>query len=185
MKKEDCFYFGYIVKPIGYEGFFAVKAETDNLQKYANLSSVFIDLNGTLTPFFIAAVQVKDKEIIWLKAEGFNASDEIQALIRKEIYLPLNLLPTLKGNKFYYHEIVGFTVRDEVYGEIGKIKDVIELPHQTILQIMKGYTEILVPLNKEILKNVDRINQIIQIKAPDGLIDIYISTNDEEQDDGE
>jgi 16S rRNA processing protein RimM len=76
-------------------------------------------------------------------------------------------------------------VRDEVYGEIGKIKDVIELPHQTILQIMKGYTEILVPLNKEILKNVDRINQIIQIKAPDGLIDIYISTNDEEQDDGE
>ena len=64
MTKDDCFYFGYIVIPVGYEGFFAVKAETDNIHNYSNLKSIFIDLNGTLTPFFIASAQVKDKEII-------------------------------------------------------------------------------------------------------------------------
>jgi len=183
MTKDDCFYFGYIVKPIGYEGYFAVKAETDDIHRYNNLTSIFIDLNGTLTPFFIAATQVKDKEIIWLKAEGFNTSDDVQNLIKKDIYLPLNLLPELKGNKFYYHEIVGFAVTDEVNGDIGKIKDVIELPHQTILQIMKGYTEILVPLNNDILKVVDRTNQLIKIKAPEGLIDIYINKAEEDEND--
>jgi 16S rRNA processing protein RimM len=183
MTKEDCFYFGYIVKPIGYEGFFAVKAETDDMQRYSNLKTIFVDLNGTLTPFFIANVQVKDKEIIWLKAEGFNTADDIQALIRKEIFLPLNLLPELKGNKFYYHEIVGFNVIDEVYGEIGKVKDVIELPHQTILQIMKDYTEILIPLHHDILKEVDRESKSIKINAPEGLIDIYIKNKDDDEND--
>jgi 16S rRNA processing protein RimM len=181
MTKNDCFYFGYIVKPIGYEGFFAVKADTDDIKRYANLASIFIDLNGTLTPFFIAATQVKDKEIIWMKAEGFNTADDIQALIRKEIYLPLNLLPELKGNKFYYHEIVGFKVIDEVHGEIGNLKDVIELPHQTILQIMKDYTEILVPLNNNILKEVDRLNKTLSIAAPEGLIEIYLNKNEEDE----
>lgn len=182
MKKEDCFYFGYIVKPIGYEGFFAVKADTDNIQRYSNLSSIFIDLNGTLTPFFIAQTQIKDKEIIWLKAEGFNTSDEIQNLIKKEIYLPLNLLPELKGNQFYYHEVVGFSVIDALHGDIGTIKDIIELPHQTIIQIMKGYTEILIPLNKEILKDVNRENKTIKIKAPEGLIEIYLTKNEDNED---
>lgn len=181
MKKEDCFYFGYIVKPIGYEGVFAVKAETDNLNRYSNLTSIFIDLNGTLTPFFISSAQVKDKEIIWLKAEGFNNTEDIQNLIRKEVYLPLNLLPELKGNKFYYHEIVGFTVFDEVHGDIGKIKDVIELPHQTILQIMKGYTEILVPLNNEILIDLNRENKSLKINAPEGLIEIYLNKNEDDE----
>lgn len=182
MKKEDCFYFGYIVKPIGYEGFFAVKADTDNIQRYSNLSSIFIDINGTLTPFFIAQTQIKDKEIIWLKAEGFNTSDEIQNLIKKEIYLPLNLLPELKGNQFYYHEVVGFSVIDALHGDIGTIKDIIELPHQTIIQIMKGYTEILIPLNKEILKDVNRENKTIKIKAPEGLIEIYLTKNEDNED---
>jgi 16S rRNA processing protein RimM len=181
MTKNDCFYFGYIVKPIGYEGFFAVKAETDDLKRYSNLSSIFIDLNGTLTPFFIASTQVKDKEIIWLKAEGFNNADDIQAIIKKEVFLPLHLLPELKGNKFYYHEIVGFKVFDEIHGEIGNIKDVIELPHQTILQIMKGYTEILVPLNNDILKEVNRENKSIQILAPEGLIEIYLNTKNDDE----
>ena len=181
MTKDDCFYFGYIVKPVGYEGYFAVKAETDNIHNYSNLKSIFIDLNGTLTPFFIASAQIKDKEIIWLKADGFNTSDDIQALIRKEIYLPLNLLPALKGNKFYYHEIVGFKVFDQVHGEIGIIKDVIELPHQTILQIMKDYTEILVPLNNDILKEVNRENKTLNINAPEGLIEIYLNKNDDDE----
>lgn len=181
MTKDDCFYFGYVVKPIGYEGLFAVKAETDDMQRYHNLKSIFVDFNGTLTPFFIETAQIKDKEIIWLKADGFNTADDIQALIKKEIYLPLNLLPELKGNQFYYHEIVGFKVIDETHGEIGIIKDVIELPHQTILQIMKDYTEILVPLNKDILKEVSRENKSLKINAPEGLIDIYLKKNDENE----
>lgn len=182
MKKEDCYYFGYITKPIGYDGTFAVKADTDNLSRYNSLKSLFIDLNGTLTPFFIELSQPRNKEVIWLKADGFNSVDDIQNLIGKEVYLPLNMLPELKGNKFYYHEIVGFTVVDETHGDIGIIKDVIELPHQTILQVMQAYTEILIPLNENTLKELSRENKTLFVTTHEGLIEIYLNknTSDEE-----
>lgn len=183
MNKEDCFYFGYILKAVGYDGTFAVKADTDNLQRYAVLKSILIDLNGTLTPFFITGTKVHDKEIIWLKAEGFNGTQDIQHLLRKEVYLPLNMLPPLTGKQFYFHEIVGFTVIDDIYGDIGKVKDVMEMPQQIILQIMKGYDEILVPLNNDILKEVKRTDKTLRIHAPDGLIDIYLNKKNEHETD--
>lgn len=182
MKKDECFYFGFVVKPVGYDGTFAVKTETDDLNKYNNLKSIFIDLNGTLTPFFLSTVQVRDKEIIWLKVDGFSHADDIQSLIRKEVYLPLTLLPELKGKQFYYHEIVGFEVIDAQHGNIGKIKDIIELPHQTILQIMQNYTEILVPLTNEILTQVDRASKTLHINAPEGLIELYTNKNNTHED---
>ena len=54
---------------------------------------------------------------------------------------------------------------------------------QTILQIMKDYTEILVPLNKDILKKVDRESKSLKINAPEGLIEIYLNKNDDEDQD--
>ena len=181
MNKEDCFYFGYIVKPVSYDGTFAVKADTDNLQRYGDLKSILIDLSGTLTPFFISSAQVRDKEMIWLKAEGFNSEHDIQNILRKEVYLPLSLLPQLSGKQFYFHEIVGYTVIDEAYGDIGKVKDVMEMPQQTILQIMKGYDEILVPLNNDILHEVNRSEKTLRIHAPEGLIDIYLNKKNEHE----
>ena len=183
MTREDCFYFGQIVKAFGYEGAFMVKADVDDLAQYKKLKSVFIDLNGTLTPFFISELGIRDKEFIWFKADGFNTSDDISNLLKKDIFLPLELLPKLKGNKFYFHEIPGFTVIDEKHGDIGIVKDVVELPHQSIIQVIKNYKEILIPITKDIIKEVDRDNKTIKICATEGLIELYLETNNDEQDD--
>jgi 16S rRNA processing protein RimM len=48
---------------------------------------------------------------------------------------------------------------------------------------MKDYTEILVPLNKDILKEVDRESKSLKINAPEGLIEIYLNKNDDEDQD--
>ena len=48
---------------------------------------------------------------------------------------------------------------------------------------MKDYTEILVPLNNDILKEVNRLNKSLKIKAPEGLIEIYLNKNDDEDQD--
>ncbi len=178
--KADYFYFGYVTKSVGYEGVFALKTETDNIQNYKRLKTIFIDLANTLTPFFITNVQIKDTEVIWLKAEGFDTTDSILPLLKKEVYLPISLLPKLEGKKFYFHEIIGFEVIDLNYGVIGIVKDIIELPQQNILQIKHGYQEILVPLNDDILTEVDRTLKTLKIKAPEGLIDIYINKDNDE-----
>lgn len=45
---------------------------------------------------------------------------------------------------------------------------------QPIMAIDFGEKEILIPLIDEVIKQVDRQNKTIHIKAPQGLIDIYL-----------
>ncbi len=163
-----------MLKPIGFEGQFAVKADTDNIDSYKGLKVIYIDFNDTLTPFFITSSKIIDDSTIWFKAEGLNAANDLTELMKKNVYLPLELLPPLEGKKFYFHEIVGFRVHDKIHGDIGIVKDVISIPQQNILQVMHNYTEILIPLHGEILEEIDRTNKILKINAPEGLIDLYL-----------
>lgn len=84
------------------------------------------------------------------------------------------MLPPLTGNQFYFHEVIGFKVIDQEKGDIGICRDFIEISRQPIMQIEYGDKEILVPAVDEYLDKVDREKRILYIKAPEGLIDIYI-----------
>ncbi|MCX6266534.1 MAG: ribosome maturation factor RimM, partial [Bacteroidetes bacterium] len=88
--------------------------------------------------------------------------------------LPITELPTLKGNQFYFHEIVGFQVVDQNHGNIGRIEDILELPHQSLFQIRYGEKEILIPIVDDIIQKVDRRKKLLMIEAPSGLIEIYL-----------
>ena len=101
--------------------------------------------------------------------------EQAGALVGHELYLPLDLLPKLDGNRFYFHEVVGFRVVDSQHGDIGTIEQVIEYPAQPLFQVMKNGTEILIPVIDEVIDNVDRTNKTIYITAPNGLIDLYLS----------
>ena len=58
--------------------------------------------------------------------------------------------------------------------EVGKVKEIIEYPTQSLIQIIKDDKEILIPIHEDIVKNVDREGKKICIKAPSGLIDMYL-----------
>ena len=90
------------------------------------------------------------------------------------VKIPLDRLPKLEGNKFYFHEVIGFNVIDEEKGNIGTIREIYDNMTQPIMAIDFGEKEILIPLIDEVIKQVDRSNKAIHIKAPQGLIDIYL-----------
>ena len=95
-------------------------------------------------------------------------------LVGTAAYLPLDLLPEKEGNDFYSHEVVDFLVVDEEKGELGAVKEIIEYPTQSIIQITINGKEVLIPIHDDIIKNVDREGKKIFIKAPNGLIDMYL-----------
>ncbi|WP_228850313.1 ribosome maturation factor RimM [Aegicerativicinus sediminis] len=174
MKKEECFYLGKIVKKFSFKGELLAKLDSDDPEIYEELDSVFIEHRGTLIPYFIEHAQLHKSDLLRLKLEDVNKEAEADALLKADLYLPLSMLPKLEGNKFYYHEIAGFKVIDKRLGDIGIINNVNDQTAQPLFVIIKGEKEILLPINDDIIKKVDRKNQVIEVNAPEGLIELYL-----------
>ena len=113
-------------------------------------------------------------ELLRVKFENINGDEDADPLINSHLFLPLDLLPKLIGNKFYFHEIIGFKVTDSSFGEVGLITGVNESTFQPLFEIDRNGKEILIPLIDNFIKNVDRDNKTIQLEVPEGLIEIYL-----------
>ncbi len=109
-----------------------------------------------------------------IRFEEVDTEEMANALIGSDLYLPLDLLPKLSGDQFYYHEVIGFKVNDLSHGPIGTITGVNELTAQALFEIDHEGTQLLIPIHDEIIKKVDRNNKVITIEAPEGLIDLYL-----------
>ena len=146
--------------------------DVDTPEDYASLDSAFVEVKGQLVPYFFQLDQLNGNRAVVTFEE--ITPEQAAALAGHELYLPLDLLPKLEGNKFYFHEVVGFRVVDSVYGDIGVLQQVIEYPAQPLFQIDKNGTEILVPVIDPVIDKVDRKLKTIFITAPNGLIDLYL-----------
>jgi len=174
MKKEDCFYLGKIVKKYSYKGELLAKLDTDEPELYEHVDAIFMDLRGNLVPFFIESSQLHKSDLLRLKFEDVDTEADADALIKSELYLPLDLLPKLEGDKFYYHEVIGFTITDSNFGKIGVIKAINDTTAQALFEVDRDGTEILIPMNDEFIVKVDKPNKTIEVETPEGLIDLYL-----------
>ncbi len=171
---EGHFYLGKVVKLFANKGALLVYLDVDDPEDYINLESVFVRMNNQLIPFFIEDIELRHKNNAIFVFSDVDSTEQASMLIGNQLFLPLNMLPPLTGNKFYYHEIKGFTVTDSQYGPAGVIEEVLEYPHQAVMRILNQNKEILIPINDEIIVNVDRKNRNLEIDAPEGLIDMYM-----------
>lgn len=173
MDKKDFYYLGKITKLFGYKGDLIFYFDVDDITEYRKLDAVFIDINGDLIPFMIEKLTLHQGNTAIVRLQDHGTIEDAQRLINSELYLPLSTLPKLEGNKFYYHEIIGYTVVDAEAGEVGVIEDVNDQTPQVLFVIKKGYREILFPVVDELIDRLDRKEKKIYVRFPEGLIDLY------------
>ncbi|SEA68807.1 ribosome maturation factor RimM [Bizionia paragorgiae] len=174
MNKKDCFFLGKIVKKYSFKGELLAKLDTDEPELYEDLDSVFVDLRGNLVPFFIESSQLHKSELLRIKFEDVETEADADSLLKSDLYLPLDFLPELEDDKFYFHEIIGFTVEDTSFGTVGTITGVNDSTAQSLFEIDRNGIEILIPMNDEFITKVDKPNKTIVVTTPEGLIDLYL-----------
>lgn len=174
MNKADCFHLGHIAKLHGYKGGVSLFLDVTNYEDYQGLDAIFIDINNHLTPFFIQTMSLKNNGFAMVKLDGVDDEITARKLLRKDVYLPAEILPELDGINFYDHEVVGFKVIDEEYGDVGILQQVIDLKVNPLLQIEKDGKEVLIPLIEGVIKKVDRKKKELHVLAPGGLIELYL-----------
>jgi len=176
MRKEDCFYLGKIAKKFSYKGEVLAWLDTDDPGLYENLESVFVELHKHLVPFFIQSSSLHKNEFLRIRFEDVEDEEAAERILGCDVYLPLTMLPKLEGDKFYFHEIIGFTAEDQRLGYIGEIVGVNDTSAQALFEIKKGEIEILIPMIDHFIVKVDRDNKKIILDTPEGLVDLYLNS---------
>ena len=122
---------------------------------------------------FIDRVQLHKTTLLRIKFEGVETEDEADQLVKKKVYLPLDQLPKLKGNRFYYHEVKDFVAIDQFEKKIGILKSVNDSGPQALFMIDNNGTEILIPVHDNFIIKLDREEKRIHLNLPDGLLEIF------------
>lgn len=174
MQKSECFSLGKITKTHALKGEVIIFLDVDEPSYYADLEAIFLDIKGQLVPYVIENLQMKGRKSI-LKLEETNSIDEAELIVNAEVFLPLTALPKLKKNQFYYHDVIGYLVVDAVQGEeIGLLKAIYESTGQDLFAVDdKEGKEILIPIADDFLQGVSHEDKKIEVRLPDGLLDIY------------
>jgi 16S rRNA processing protein RimM len=173
MKIEDCFRIGTILKTRGLKGELQLYIDFDNLADI-NITSVFIDMQGKMIPYFVESIKYPQKGIAYLYVEDIDTIEKATPLVKKDVYLSNKLKPKKKKSEFTLKDLLGFTAIDENEGELGKISAINEFPQQLIATVTYKDCEVLFPLNEAVIKGIDVVKNVVFVDLPEGLLDIYL-----------
>ena len=174
MRKEDCFYLGKIAKKFSFKGEVLIYLDTDEPELYENMESVFVEFNKNLVPFFIENSSLHKNDFLRVQFEDVDSEEEADSILNCEVYLPLSMLPKLSGNKFYFHEVIGFEIEDKRLGIFGKIVSINDSSAQPLFEVINGNVEILVPMIDQFLVKIDRESKKVIMDLPEGLVEMYL-----------
>lgn len=181
MNKDETYLLGTITRKHGLQGNVILKLDTDQPEFYSKLEGIFIEINGLLVPFFVEkqSWSKADTKIISFK----NASEAtVDQTVGKNVFLPLTTLPSLSGKKFYYHEVLGFEIKDDQEVSFGKIYQINDQTAQHLFILKKDGKDVIIPVIKDWILEVDRQKKFIKMSLPEGLLEVFTNPgkNDEE-----
>ena len=138
------------------------------------MESVYVEFGANLVPFFIDKSSLHKGNQLRVQFEDVYSDEEADSILKCGVYLPLNLLPKLTGDKFYFHEVIGFTVVDSNFGEVGTLVHINDKAAQPLFEIDSDGKEVFIPMVDNFINKIDREHKIIHVNAPDGLIELYL-----------
>lgn len=173
MKKEDCYFLGKITRRHGLQGNVFLKLDTDRPEMYNRLDSILLEINGLLVPFFVAKQQWSKGDTLIISFK--NATEAlVDQSLGKDVYMPLSTLPPLTGNKFYYHEVVGFEIREVDGKSCGTVVSVNDQTAQHYFILDLAGKEVIIPIIRDWILEVNRDGKFIKMALPEGLMDVFL-----------
>ncbi|MBD2701969.1 16S rRNA processing protein RimM [Spirosoma sp. BT702] len=188
MTKDDCYQLGHITKTHGVNGELVLFLDVDQPDEYADLESVLLEVKGELIPYFMESIAIVKGSRAIIAFEDVDTIEQAERLIGCGAFLPLDELePITDESRFYFHEIVGYQIVDANSGELGTVRGVYAMNAQDLIAMDYQGKEVLIPINSDIVRTIDRANQKLNVVLPDGLLEIYMddTSNDKPETHGD
>ncbi len=181
MTANQCFKLGHIERALGFDGSVLAFFDVDDAARYARLDGIFLEMGSQLVPFSVSSMQPHGKSKFAIRFDGIADEESARNLRGMKLFLPEQLLPALRKDQYYFHELVDCRVEDEILGPLGVINGIVDLPHQTLATMEFQGKEVLIPVHQDIVKTLDREKKKVSTRLPDGLLDIYLKPEESVQ----
>ena len=170
MKKQDCFLFGSIFKAHGYKGYVNLYNETNITINTSEIKIAYLEEDNTLIPFFIEDIRLKKPKILIVKFEDVNKQNEVEKILRKNVYFDKKLIPNnqIETNQ----KIIGFVTIDKNLGKIGVVKEIDKTTKQKLIKVKNKTQEFFIPFHKNFIKKINLKQQVIEVDIPRDLLSL-------------
>ena len=167
---ESLIEIGQIVNTYGIKGFVKVVPFTDDITRFNNLKSVYVELkNNKVKTFEVEEVKYA-KNLVLLKLKGID--DINMAEEYRNCYLKIDRKDAVKLPKdsYFIIDLLGIDVYTEENELLGKIIDVYPTGSNDVYVVKnENGKQVLLPAISEVIKNVDIKNQKMIIHMIPGL----------------
>lgn len=166
---------GHTKKTHGAQGELKVEVEEDFLDDFAEADVVFINVQGKPVPFFIENLRVAGE--LLLKLENIDSPNEAKPLVAQPLFVrPGDLVHYKKSvataSVHSFRLFVGYRLIDAVVGDIGEIKSVEEFPQQELAVVEYNGNEVLIPMHRQMLEEIDEKSKTLRVNLPEGLLEL-------------
>lgn len=150
---------GQITKPHGVKGEVKIFPLTDDVRRFRKLKTVFIEDKEVKVVWF----KLQADRVI-LKFEGIETMDEAEKLRNKYLKVKREDAIKLPKDTHFVVDLIGCKVYDAEEKEIGEVFDIIKTPANDVYWVKNGKKEVLIPVLKDIVYDIDIENKKITIK---------------------
>lgn len=169
----DFLQIGFTKKTHGVDGEIKMFIEERFEDIFLEKDRIFLEIRGIKQPFFIEYVRGGGEFIVKLE-DVINREDAL-LLQSKGIFLPASEVPADIGPAepaLEYAGIAGFILIDQTTGEIGVVKEVLEMPQQEMAVVHYLGRDVWVPLNAAFVKKIDAAGRTVTVDLPEGLLEL-------------
>ncbi len=177
MAEPNYIIIGRTRKAHGLTGELKISIEDRFVEDFMKNERIFIEVKSAKIPYFIDHVRGGGELILKLEeVDDRDAAIALQArdiLLREQDILPDHLreFEPEEEEEMQYGYLEGYQLLDQTIGEIGMIKEVLEMPQQEMAFLDYQGRELLIPLNEQLILKIDEVQKQILMDLPEGLLD--------------
>ncbi|MEI6738551.1 MAG: ribosome maturation factor RimM [Pseudomonadota bacterium] len=160
---DDMVVMARIGAPFGIKGWLKLQTFTEYADSLDEFDHWFISSPKGWEEVAVEDYAVNVKAVV-AKLQGCNDRSAAERMQKREIAIPRDWLEVAEEGAYYWIDLIGATVVNEVGERLGKIETLMETGANDVLVVKSGSTEILIPFVDAYLLNVDRDKKIVTVR---------------------
>ena len=161
---------GQIVNTFGIKGMVKVKPFTDDIRRFDELKTVYVEKNSNQTEYEIEEVKYH-KDMVLIKFKGIDKVEQAEMLRNSYLTVSRDSVEKLEEGRYYIVDLLGLEVYTDEQILLGTLEDIFNTGSNDIYVVKdKKGKQILLPAIQDVIKQIDIENKKIIVHLLPGLV---------------